>query len=236
MTDQKPPTLAAAFADIGNAIGAGLKRIGLAVAEAAEAVQDDYALVPDPDEAEPQSIIVGGQGGDGDVLDFRARGRARMALMACLDQDDDHTARLLDRLDPEQLRAVEHAAVALFLHASRLRPHDDRAADQQPVTGRHALTGRAAAIRAERDAFGERLMQTEALDDAQANAVADLRTIIDEQPDTFRAFLRDEIRRDPEWWRDILRRELRAGFLREDFDRAGVTVRDGTSDTDAWRP
>ncbi|TYK47170.1 hypothetical protein [Actinomadura decatromicini] len=100
-----------------------------------------------------------------------------------------------------------------------------------------------------RDGVDEQPGQAKALNDAQANALADLRNIADQHPDTLRSFLADEaglwlrdfldretrhgqtwlrefmraeLRRDPEWWRGILRRELRAGFLRDDFRRAGL--------------
>ncbi|WP_067832444.1 hypothetical protein [Actinomadura kijaniata] len=46
---------------------------------------------------------------------------AHAALDSCLDHDDDAACQALDGLSAEQLRAVEDAAVALSLHASRLR-------------------------------------------------------------------------------------------------------------------
>lgn len=64
---------------------------------------------------------------------------ARAALGACLDHDDDHAAALLGTLDDEQLQRIEHAAVALSLHASRLRPDETetgkpgKVADEEPV-------------------------------------------------------------------------------------------------------
>lgn len=61
---------------------------------------------------------------------MRFRNAARAALAACLDQDDEHAADLLDGLTNEQLYAIEAAASGLAIHASRLRaPMVD--ADQQ---------------------------------------------------------------------------------------------------------
>lgn len=53
--------------------------------------------------------------------DGEAQTAAQYALAALWDEDDDQARGHLNDLDTDQLRDVENAAVALSLHASRLR-------------------------------------------------------------------------------------------------------------------
>ncbi|MGH2820777.1 MAG: hypothetical protein ACRDJ5_08995, partial [Actinomycetota bacterium] len=239
----------------------GLKRLGLAVDDAANATQDEYALAPDPDDDAAQ-----------DEYDAETRVLAKLALAALLDQDDDLAADHLADLTPDQLQRVENAAVALSLHASRLRPDEPRPLEGEPedhaalrgmladiitfLEGRDAKTISAAVWARIRPVLHEHAAQTheqqqradqaetegrnllKALDAERANYAtwqqrvetaearlrARIRALANEQPDVFRQHLRDEIRRDPEWWRNILRHELRLGHLREDFHRDVAAV------------
>ncbi|WP_067470124.1 hypothetical protein [Actinomadura macra] len=119
-----------------------------------------------------------------EALTFRMAASA--ALGACLDQDDDLAAQRLDGFTPDQLHRIENAAVALSLHASRLRgPLDDHERDE-PTDGPLTVADQVAA--------------------------ADYRAFFDRRPDYFREFLTREIRHNPAWWRATLRRELRAGL------------------------
>lgn len=49
-----------------------------------------------------------------------------------------------------------------------------------------------------------------------------LRPLVDQHPQMLRDFLRREVHNDPQWWRSVLRRELRVGYLAQDLRRAGL--------------
>ena len=111
MTDQTP--------DVAETIGGMWQRVK---ATLAEAVQDEFGLVPDPDAVKDKRRQMG-------VMD---RLRVANALGACLDGDDQAAAELLAGLDDAQLYAIEGAGSALAIHASRLRVPDK---NEQPLDG-----------------------------------------------------------------------------------------------------